>query len=94
MNFKSGNVIAIVADVIMGFHKNNQTIKPIMRQKNNKSDFSLDEFITATIQYHGRNRRNIKIIKLNFDSIDSVTQSINILSTKQSEVCFKIMAFI
>lgn len=87
LNLKSGCVGAIVADVVMGYHKNNQTKKPIMRQANNKSDFSLEEFIAETInQYHTRNRNNIKIIKLNFDSFDAVPQSINTLMAKQNEV--------
>lgn len=94
LNVKLGDVKAIVADVIMGYHGNNQTKKPIMRQTNNRSDFSLDEFLTETIQYHVRNRNNIKIIKLNFDSFDVVPQSIDILLAKQREVCFKILIFI
>lgn len=58
-----------------------------MRQGNNRSDFSLDEFIAETIQYHARNRNNIKIIKLNFDSFDVVPQSLSALLANQSEVC-------
>lgn len=89
MNVNSGAVKAIVADVIMGYHGKNQTKQPVMRQQNNQSDFSLDEFITQTIKYHARNT-NVKIIKLNFTSFDAVPPSISILLAKQKEVshCF------
>lgn len=89
MNVNSGAVKAIVADVIMGYHGKNQTKQPVMRQQNNQSDFSLDEFITQTIKYHARNK-NVKIIKLNFTSFDAVPPSISILLAKQKEVshCF------
>lgn len=84
--FNLGVVKAIVADVIMGYHAKNQTKQPVMRQKGNHSDFSLDEFITQTIQYHARNQNRVKIIQLNFGSFDAVPPSINILLAKQKEV--------
>lgn len=87
LNVNTGKAKAIVADVIMGYHGKNQIKQPIMRQKSNRSDFSLDEFIAQTIQYHLQNKNHVKIIKLNFVSLDVVPQSIDILSAKQKEVC-------
>lgn len=86
LNTNSGGVKAIVADVIMGYYGKNQTKQPIIHQKNNQSDFSLDEFITQTIQFHAKNKNHAKIIKLNFGSFDAVPQSITILLAKQREV--------
>lgn len=84
--FISGGVKAIVADVILGNHGKNQTKQPVMRQTNNQSDFSFDEFITQTIAYHVKNKNRVKIIKLNFVSLDVVPKSIDILLANQKKV--------
>lgn len=77
---------AVVANVIMGYHKGSFVAEPVIDQVGTTSDFSLDEFITQTIEYHNKNAQNAKIIQLNFSTVKALRESIFILLNKRKEV--------
>lgn len=72
---------------MLGYHvKDEKPSKdpiPIIFQKNEKSDFSLDEFLTEAIEH---TKKGSKIVQFNFFGIEAVIQSVNILLSKKKEV--------
>lgn len=91
---KLGDAKAIEADVIIGIHEstksaNNDERIPIMGHPPAiKSDLSLMEFLAAVKEYHSKseNKDKIKIIKLDFKSIEATEQSIKILENDWQKV--------
>jgi len=87
-----GNAKAIVADVILGYHKkgdkpSEKKVPVINQDKKDESDFSLDEFITDTIEHQ---KTNSKIIQLNFAALETVHDAFNVLLSKKREIKFPI----
>lgn len=91
---KLGDVNAIEADVIIGIHESTHTVNkdegiPIMgHPPANKSDLSLVEFLEAVKEYHSKpeNKNNIKIIKLDFKSIEATERSVELLENDWKKV--------
>lgn len=89
-----GDAKAIEADVIIGVHENAQSVDkdekiPIMGHPPAvKSDLSLVEFLNAIKEYHSKpeNVNKIKIVKLDFKSIEATERSIEILETDWKKV--------
>lgn len=70
----------------MGYHKGSFEEDPVIDQIGPTSNFSLDEFMTQTIEYHNKNAQHVKIIQLNFSTTKALRKSIDILLVKQKEV--------
>lgn len=90
---KVGDAKAIEADVIIGYHEGEQGENvPIMGHPPAvKSDLSLVEFLEAIKEYHSKpeNVNKIKIVKLDFKSIEATERSIEMLEKDWKKVTFK-----
>lgn len=72
----------------MGYHikgdKPSEKRVPLINQnKKDKSDFSLDEFITDAIEHQ---KTTSKILQLNFAAFETVQSAVNVLLNKKREV--------
>lgn len=91
---KLGDVKAIEADVIIGIHEGTQSANedekiPIMGHPPAvKSDLSLVQFSEAIKEYHSKpeNANKIKIVKLDFKSIEATERSIELLEKDWKKV--------
>lgn len=101
LRIKLGDAKAIEADVILGIHETahspNEDVKiPIMgHPPATKSDLSLVEFLKAIKEYHNRpeNVNKMKIVKLDFKSIEATKQSIELLETDWNTVRRRTQSF-
>lgn len=91
---KLGDAQAIEADVIIGTHEGSQSTDkdekiPVMgHPPATKSDLSLVEFLEAIKEYHSKpeNVNKIKIVKLDFKSIEATERSIEMLEKDWKKV--------
>lgn len=72
-----------------GINKETAQKQLVMRQMDASSNFSFDEFLKETIEWHNKseNEKKTKTIKFNFNSIDAAENTIDILARKSKEVC-------
>lgn len=61
----------------------------VMSQMDDSSNFSFDEFLKETIEWHNKseNEGKTKTIKFNFDSIEATQNTVDVLVRKGKEVC-------
>lgn len=71
----------------------------VMRQMDDSSNFSFDEFLKETMEWHNKteNELKTKTIKFNFNSTEATQNAVDILVRKGSEVCmykYKLRCFL
>lgn len=71
-----------------GINKETVQKQLVMRQMDASSNFSFDDFLKETIEWHNKaeNEKKTKTIKFNFNSIEAAQNTVDILARKSNEV--------
>lgn len=78
-----------------GINKETVQKQLVLRQMDESSNFSFDDFLKATIEWHNKseNEQKTKTIKFNFDSIEAAQNTVDILVRKGNDVCIDFIFF-
>lgn len=71
-----------------GINKETVQKQLVLRQMDDSSNFSFDDFLKETIAWHKKteNQSKVKTIKFNFHSIEATQNTVDILTRKNKEV--------
>lgn len=72
-----------------GINKETVQKQLVLRQMDESSNFSFDDFLKDAIAWHNKaeNENKIKTIKFNFNSIEATQSTVDVLTRRSKEVC-------